>query len=59
MDGEGFIFEVPCCSSFQPSDIGSMPELSLGVASNILIVIGFLQEQFMLFGRALSIECDL
>ena len=59
MKGEGLVGRIPggCC--LQTSNIRAVSEFSLGVATDDLKVLGFLEEDFLLLRRALVLEGDL
>ena len=49
VDNKLLCFFIKSCDGFKTSDIGSMSNLSLGIASNNLIIDGFLKEKINLF----------
>jgi len=59
MEGEGLVGGVPGGSRLKTSHIRAVSEFSLGVATNDLKVLGFLEEDFLLLRRALVLEGDL
>jgi hypothetical protein len=59
VDGESFVIGVPCSRGFQSAYVGTMAKLSLGVASNDLVVVGQSEPLFLLLGCTLLPECDL
>ena len=50
---------VPGRSSFQASNIGAVPQLRLRIASNIFVLLGFFEKQFMLLRSTLVTQSDL
>lgn len=54
---ECLVLWVPGGSGFQPSDIGSVTQLGLRVAADDLVLLGTLEEELMLLGSSLLLEC--
>jgi hypothetical protein len=53
VDNECLIRGIPSSSGFQTSDIGSVTQLGLGIAPNVLVGLCRLKEELVLFGRSL------
>lgn len=59
MDGKGFVGGIPGSCSLQAAYVGSMSELGLGITSDDLIFLRLLEEELMLFRRALITKSNL
>jgi hypothetical protein len=59
MDGESLVVGVPGSCSLKTTDVGTMAELSLSIASDDLVVVGFGEPLLLLLGCALAFQCDL
>ena len=56
VEGKGLIRRVPSGRSLQPTHVGAVTKFGLGVAPNVFILLGFLQEELVLFGSSLVAE---
>ena len=59
MEGEGLVGRVPRRCRLETSHVRAVSELSLRVTTDDLKVLGSLEEDFLLFWRALILEGDL
>lgn len=57
--GEGLVVLVPSCGCFKSSDIRTMAKLSLSIAPDDLVVVGFGKPLFLLLRRTLAFKCNL
>ena len=59
MDREGFIIWIPSSRCLQASNIRSMAQFCLRIASYVLVILGFSKKQLMLFRGSLVSQSDL
>jgi hypothetical protein len=59
VDSEGLVIRIPGSSGLQSADVGAVAELSLGITSNNLVVVGLGEPFFLLFWCTLSFKRDL
>lgn len=59
VDDESLVLLVPCGRRLESSDVGAVAQLRLCITSNVLVVLCFLEEPFVLLGVALVAEGDL
>lgn len=59
MDDEGLVLLAPRRRRLEAPDVGAVTELRLSIAANVLVVLRFLEEAFMLLRVSLVAERDL
>jgi hypothetical protein len=53
VDNERLIRRIPSSGGFQTPNVGSVTQLRLGIAPNVLVGLGRLKEELVLLGRSL------
>lgn len=48
VNNKGLVRCIPCCCGFESSDVGAVSKLGLCVATDDLVVLGWLGEQLLL-----------
>lgn len=59
MNNEGLVGWVPCGGGLETADIGAVAKLGLGVAADVFICFGWLEEELLLLFSGLVLEGGL